>query len=53
MMRIDHAHAAIFINVITTEKQVAHFKTELPLGMAWGVPDFQCLIAYLDFITFV
>ena len=51
MMGVDGPDAAILVDVVAAEKQVAEFETELARRVAGRVPDLQLELADLDFIA--
>ena len=40
-MGVDHADAAILVDVVAAEEQIAHLEAELSVGVAGRVPDLR------------
>ena len=52
-MGVDRADAAIAEQVVAGEQQVAQAKRELPIRVAWRVPNFELLLADADPVAVV
>ena len=52
-MGVDDADAAVLVDVVAAEEQIAELEAELPRGVAGRVPDFQLQIADLDDVALV
>ena len=46
MMGVDGPDAAILVNVVPAEEQIACAESQLANGMAWRVPDCKLVAAY-------
>ena len=52
-MGVDDADAAVLVDVVAAEEQIAQLEAELAGGVARRVPDFELQIADLDHVAFV
>src|SRR6185437_8327473 len=53
VMGVDDADAAIFVDVVTAEQQIAHLEAELTFRVAGRVPDLQPQVADGDGVAFI
>ncbi len=53
VMGVDRPHAAVAINVVAAQEQIAEAERELAIGMSRRVPDFEALIANGDDVSFI
>src|SRR5262245_51879392 len=51
VVRVDHAHATVLVDVIAREQELSHLETELAGGVAWCVPDVEFEIADADAVA--
>ena len=53
MVGVDRADAAVLVDVVAAEEQVAELEAELPRRVAGRVPDLELELADLDLVALV